>query len=383
MNSKERVSAALKREPVDKVPLGLYIVDHDIISKVIGRPTYVRNKPAMQVALWEGRRDEIVESMKEDIIDFYKKIDCVDILTFKEARQMPPRGYKAENPPEKIDEFTYKDKNGIWRLEPEYNDIMFFPDKQESELKEYSVEQFSDRSVKNHQEPSCFELCDSLIENFGKEYYIAGDCGGITALTLLGGTENGLMTMALQPEVIKACNEQQVYFQNLNDQYYIRKGVDGVQFGQDMAGTNGPLVSPEMFNELCFPYLKMRIENIKRYVPHVILHNCGNNLPIMNMLVAAGIDGYESIQTNCEMSIKKIAELYGDQLCIWGAVSLEILISGSPADVKREVQRCFEDAAGAEGFILGPSHSIAFGTKYENFMAMLDEYVRLCDRKRF
>jgi len=26
------------------------------------------------------------------------------------------------------------------------------------------------------------------------------------------------------------------------------------------------------------------------------------------------------------------------------------------------------------GFIFGPSHSIAFGTKYDNFMAMLDEF---------
>jgi hypothetical protein len=29
-------------------------------------------------------------------------------------------------------------------------------------------------------------------------------------------------------------------------------------------------------------------------------------------------------------------------------------------------------------FILGASHSIAVGTKYDNFMAMLDEYTKLC-----
>ncbi len=32
------------------------------------------------------------------------------------------------------------------------------------------------------------------------------------------------------------------------------------------------------------------------------------------------------------------------------------------------------------GFILGPSHSIAYGTKYENFMALLDEFVKLRDK---
>ena len=39
-----------------------------------------------------------------------------------------------------------------------------------------------------------------------------------------------------------------------------------------------------------------------------------------------------------------------------------------------------ERGAPGGGFILGPSHSIAKGTKYENFMAMLDEYDRLKDK---
>ena len=61
MTSKERVKAAIARQPVDKVPLGFYAVDYDTVEKVLGYPTYVRNKVAIQVALWEGRRDEVSE----------------------------------------------------------------------------------------------------------------------------------------------------------------------------------------------------------------------------------------------------------------------------------------------------------------------------------
>lgn len=376
MNSKERVKAAIHRETVDKIPLGLYAVDHDIISKVIGRPTYIRNKPLLQVALWEGRRDEIVESMKVDVVDFYTKIDCVDLLTSKEAPIMPPRGFKPETIPQKIDEKTYRDQYGVWKLEPEANDIAYFPDKKSDDVREYCVSEFADRNV-SETDPSCFELLQHLITNFGTDKYIAGYCGGITAITLLGEAETGLMTMALQPEIIKACNEQRVFKQNFLDISHILPGVDGVMIEQDMAGTNGPLISPGMFKELCFPYYQERIQNIKKYVPDVILHNCGNNLPLMDMLVEGGIDAYESIQTNSKMSIKTLAEGYGNRLCIWGAVALEVLISGTVSDVKREVQRCFEEGKEADGFILGPSHSIAFGTKYENFMAMLDEFTRL------
>jgi hypothetical protein len=52
------------------VPLGLYAVDHDIISAVIGRPSCVRNFIEYWTALWEGRRDEMVAQWKEDLIDF-------------------------------------------------------------------------------------------------------------------------------------------------------------------------------------------------------------------------------------------------------------------------------------------------------------------------
>ncbi|MEI8246152.1 MAG: hypothetical protein WCI51_10000 [Lentisphaerota bacterium] len=53
MNSKERVRATIAKQPVDRVPLGFYLVDHDTISKVIGRPTYLRNRVAQKIAYAE------------------------------------------------------------------------------------------------------------------------------------------------------------------------------------------------------------------------------------------------------------------------------------------------------------------------------------------
>lgn len=387
MNSKERVRAAIARQPADRVPLGFYVVDHDIISQVIGRPTYLRNKVDLKIAFWEGRRDEVVESMKADITDFYRKIDCADLLTFKEGMfegvTVPPRGYRPEHPPRKIAENVYEEKDGTrWLFSPEANDIARVPPQTESNMpREYTVEEFADRTPPPPPDPSCFEYLDHVIQTFGKDRYIAGFSGGLVAITMLDGMEKGLMTLALQPEEVKACNEQLVFQQNAKDAEYIRHGVDGVLVESDMAGSNGPLVSPTMFRDLCFPYYRRRIQHIHQHVPQVILHNCGNNLPIMDMLVEGGIDAYESIQTTSAMSVQRLVDGYGDQICVWGAVALEKLILGTPDEVRQDVRRCFDEARDAPGFILGPSHSIAFGTKLDNFMAMLDEFVRLRDRR--
>ncbi|MFH1566968.1 MAG: hypothetical protein ABIL09_03145, partial [Gemmatimonadota bacterium] len=91
MNSKERVRAAIARQPVDRVPLGFYAVDHDTVSRVLGRPTFVRNKIEFQVALWEGRREELVAGLKADAVEFYRKLDCADLILPKEAPLVPPR----------------------------------------------------------------------------------------------------------------------------------------------------------------------------------------------------------------------------------------------------------------------------------------------------
>ena len=59
---------------------------------------------------------------------------------------------------------------------------------------------------------------------------------------------------------------------------------------------------------------------------------------------------------------------------------VELLIGGNPEEMRQAVREAMERGAPGGGFILGPSHSIAMNTKYENFMAMLDEFVALRDK---
>lgn len=219
-----------------------------------------------------------------------------------------------------------------------------------------------------------------VIEQLGQDRYVATMTGGTTALTLIDGMEHGLLMYATQPEVIHAANRRSVMVQNRRDPDYIRPGATGALMEEDMAGSNGPLISPTMFRELGFPYLRERIANVKKHVDQVIFHNCGMNIPLMDMLIEAGIDCYQSLQTTAGMEVGKLKALYGDRLCFWGGVALEVLIRGTPDDVRKEVRRAMERGAPGGGFILGPSHSIAKGTRYDNFMAMLDEFVALRDK---
>ena len=59
---------------------------------------------------------------------------------------------------------------------------------------------------------------------------------------------------------------------------------------------------------------------------------------------------------------------------MWGGVRVENLINGTAQDIRDDVDRVMKQAAPNGGFILGTSHSVAVGSKYENFMALLDEF---------
>jgi len=104
------------------------------------------------------------------------------------------------------------------------------------------------------------------------------------------------------------------------------------------------------------------------------------------MFIEAGVDCYQSLQSTAGMEVGLLKERYGDHLCFWGGVGVEKLIDGTPEDVRDDVRTAMERGAsgggggGGGGFILGPSHSIAKNTKYENFRAMLDEFDRLRDK---
>lgn len=377
MNGKERVRNAIARKPVDKIPLGFYAVDCDTIERVIGRKTFVRDRIGAMLALAEGRRAEVAESYKKDSVEFYRKIDCADLIIPKEAAFLPPKNYEPQRL-KKIEDNKWQDGEGrIFQAIIEANDIMCVYDP--TLKKEYTAEDFQIPPDIKPPDDSVFEALDYLIAELGEERYVCS-MSGIAAMPMPGGFDTAMLTYALHPEVIHAANRRAIATLKKTVGARVRKGSAGLHAGSDMAGTNAPFISPDMFRELCFPYLKESVTIIKQYTDQVNFHNCGMNIPLMDMFIAAGIDCYQSLQTTAGMEIGKLKKMFGDKMAFWGGVAVEVLIRGTTGETRQEVRQAMERGAPGGGFILGPSHSIAYGVKYDNFLAMIDEYVKLRDK---
>lgn len=377
MNSKERVTACIMRKPIDAVPLGFYLVDHDTIAKVIGRPTYVCNRVATQMAFWEGRRAEVVESMKADVVEFYRKIDLCDIITFKEACPVPPKDYI----PEKVRQIAadcWEDQTGrVYQLSAVSNEFICIKDPT-IQPRNWTRSDFQTPLPETPPDPSTLEVYDYMLRHLSGDRYIAGLTAGFHLIRYLGGQEQGLMEYALNPDLVTAAMKQKADYQTRMDKYYLRPDVTGVLMESDMCSTKGPMISPQSFREVCLPSVISRIASLKN-VHHrqILLHSCGNTRLIIPDLIKAGMQVYQSIQNIPEMWVGDLKKEFGDRLVLWGGMPVEELVLGTPATVRTAVRRAMEAAAPGGGFIFGPSHSIAFGTRYDNFMAMLDEFNKL------
>ena len=104
----------------------------------------------------------------------------------------------------------------------------------------------------------------------------------------------------------------------------------------------------------------------------MIKHACGYNWALLDLMVEAGYDAYQGIQGGASMDVKRLKELYGGRLAIWGGVQVDTLVMGTTDDIRAEVEHALRYAAPGGGFVLASSHAIVPGSKYENFMTMLD-----------
>ena len=375
MNSKERIQTILRHSMADRPGLGFFAIDSDTAGRVLGRKTYWRNKAACKIAFWEGRRDEVVQSWIADAIELYKKLDIIDIIPVWNiaAGFCPPKDYQPD-PPHKIDETTWEDKAGrIYKYSEGTEDITMIHDPQ-TWTRQYKVEdEMWDGKVTSPDE-SIFEAVDAIIAEFKDDRFILGSYGMVEGWLLPGGMERGFMEIATHPDEIKQIYQSYVERAMAEDQYYVRSGQDGVLFGTDFCSQAGLMINPQTYRELFLEGYSRRIKHLKDQGQIFIQHACGNNWPMLDIFVDMGIDCYQSIQTSAGMDIAEVQKKYGDKFALWGGVSVENLIEGTADDVRKDVRYVMDNVAPNGGFILGTTHSVAVGTKYDNFIALLDEF---------
>jgi hypothetical protein len=365
VTGKERVRAAIEHRESDLVPVGEWIVDYEPASLVLGRPTLVRGKAHLARALWDGRRDETVASMKRDLVELVQRLD-LDLVS---ADLVWPKGIQYERP-EQVDEETYRDRHGnVFRYSSLTEDLMLLERGDGSWEPERPSPWVGDEF---RPDPSELELVEYVKAELGETHFLFTRIGS-ASLPIYSALDVEPELIALAEDPDKVAEEQLASSQSLAKRFpfYQKLGFDAVIVGQDYGFNSGPFMSPATFKRVYFPALQYVCQAAHDHGLYLICHSCGNLRMILPLMVEAGIDVYQGIQ-----AIEDIASLkrdFGKELCLWGGVSNHDLVVGTPEEIRSQVRHAVEACAPGGGFILGSSHSMIVRSQLPNILAMLEE----------
>jgi len=187
----------------------------------------------------------------------------------------------------------------------------------------------------------------------------------------LAGFEGLLVALVEEPELVRQLVELSVNVNLEMAKEVARRGADFVFTGDDYASAEQPFMSPKAFREFFYPGLVRVIGGFRAAGLPVIKHTDGNIMPLLDMILDAGIDCLDPIDPIAKLDIEALKRQYGHRVALKGNVDCaHTLTFGSEEDVVRETVGVIRKAADGGGLIVSSSNSIHSAVKPGNYLAM-------------
>jgi uroporphyrinogen decarboxylase len=192
--------------------------------------------------------------------------------------------------------------------------------------------------------------------------------------------DNFFMLLAGEPERAHRFLDRllEIHLRNL-DTFVgaVGEHIDVILFGDDLGMQSGPQVSPAMYREFFQPRQRAMWQRVKQRAPHlkIQLHCCGGVRELLPGLIQAGLEAINPVQITCRgMDPAGLKRDFGQQLTFWGGGcdTREVLIQGTPAQVREHVRRLVGIWKPGGGFVFQQVHNIMADVPPANIVAMYE-----------
>ena len=188
------------------------------------------------------------------------------------------------------------------------------------------------------------------------------------------GFEQVIMDLATEDPVGLACMQKRFEFAHEQSRRALEAcqgHIDILWIGEDFATQRGLLLSPDSWRKHFKPKFRAMADLAHRCGARLMLHCCGGSRAVWRDLVDAGIDMYDTVQPEAVgMDPDELAREF-PAICLHGTIGTQSTLPfAGVAGVEREVARRVEYFLDRGGLILGPSHNIQGDTPLENVLAM-------------
>ncbi|MCX5867064.1 MAG: hypothetical protein NT009_06200 [Proteobacteria bacterium] len=377
MTSRERVHAAARGLPVDRVPVFFWINAHAGCRLMASyRPGRSRGVTRLARFLW----NRFERPGDQEIPEIWRFLPLLfDVHSFNWANEYGlalggDMVLVSFATPWRYARYSYRE--GHLRVKDLYGVGRalgggIYPDAVEPVIKDVN-------DLRNYRPPDIRD--DRLYRVFRKyrkrhpEASIAAEVWGVqdfTATSMLG-MERFMLFLYDHPEEMKGFLERWTDFNVTVAQKSVEAGADIVYIEDDYGSNDRPLISMKMWREFTYPGLKRLVEAAHEAGALACLHSCGFQAPFLEHYAELGIDMLQSFQPGAGNDFAPAFEKYGNRFAFVTGIDTQRGESLPPAELRREIRENYRRAAGKGRFILGTTHEIQYTMPRENIQAIFD-----------
>ncbi|MEE0202044.1 MAG: uroporphyrinogen decarboxylase family protein [Muricomes sp.] len=190
----------------------------------------------------------------------------------------------------------------------------------------------------------------------------------------LRGMENMLVDMLVDKEFANKLLDKTLEIQmGLYDVLLSECGeyLQIVETSDDYGTQKGPIMSPELFEEMILPRRKKLNDFIKSKAPQVKIfhHTCGSVYRLLDRLIESGVDILNPVQPSAdEMDTYRLQEEFGDRLIFHGSIDEQTALIFSKERVQDEMKRRLESLGKEGGYIMAPTSNFQDDMPLENII---------------
>ncbi len=374
MTSRQRVITALDHRIPDRVPIDLG-----------GFQTGIHKKAYIELLDYLGIDDELT------IMDPVQQLarPCEELL---ERFHVDIRYVCAHGPDSFKGGIEQNTRRGrLWHdLKDEFGVVWSMPDDQQlymdishHPLADATVKDLADYPFPKGDDPTRFTGVREKALELRNEtpYAISTGIGGVVyeICWYMRGLEQWFIDMIENPEFCEALLDKTLKFWlDYFNGFMAEVGdlVDVVMIGDDLAGQNGPLFSPDFYRKVVKPRQKRLVRHIKSLTNAKIwYHTCGACFEYIPELIDNGIDILNPVQIGLvDMEPEKLKDMFGKQLVLWGGAidTQHVLPFAGPDEIRDHVRANLEIFKPGGGYVFNNVHNIQVGVPPENIVALFD-----------
>jgi hypothetical protein len=146
--------------------------------------------------------------------------------------------------------------------------------------------------------------------------------------------------------------------------------------GTDFGAQNNCFISPKAFRSMYKPFMIEINHWIHTHTTwKTFIHTCGSIMPLIPDIIEAGFDILNPVQISAvNMDPQELKNRFGDQITFWGGGidTQRVLPFGTAEEVRQQVQRNIEIFGKGGGYVFNPIHNVQSKVPVENLLAMYE-----------